>query len=179
MTQFFARIISGSVIAKVQLGSRRLPAAADGHNMLPPIPFAVGKPVSGYSLFELIHVVVVIGLLAAAGLKYYIDLREEALRAGLEIQARNFAAVIQGARADWLLQHHPVNISTAPGSKLYLDLDGNRIYVNEMGWPANSSAELDSSSESQTAAECYELWFGRIDRYRRQQRSTTLSYISR
>lgn len=147
--------------------------------MLPPIPFAVGKPVSGYSLFELIHVVVVIGLLAAAGLKYYIDLREEALRAGLEIQARNFAAVIQGARADWLLQHHPVNISTAPGSKLYLDLDGNRIYVNEMGWPANSSAELDSSSESQTAAECYELWFGRIDRYRRQQRSTTLSYISR
>jgi hypothetical protein len=78
----------------------------------------------------------------------------------LETQARNFAGVIQGARADWLLEKHPETISTEPGSKHSVNLDGTRIYVNEMGWPANSSAELDSSSDSQTAAECYELWFG-------------------
>lgn len=118
------------------------------------------KPQLGFSLLELILVIVLIGLLAAAGLKYYIDLREAAIRTGLQTQARNFAGIIQGARADWLSERRPDSIPTEPGSKLAVDLDGTRIYVNEMGWPANSSAELDSSSGSQTAAECYELWFG-------------------
>jgi len=43
---------------------------------------------------------------------------------------------------------------------LSVDLDGQQIFVNEYGWPANTSPELDSSVGTQTAAECYELWFG-------------------
>jgi prepilin-type N-terminal cleavage/methylation domain-containing protein len=148
-----------------EFGSRSLPAAADRRKQLPPVRFApqrrtVGKPALGYNLLELILVMVIIGLVAAAGLKYYIDLQEEALRTGLESQARNFAGFVQVARADLLMQKRPDLIPTEPGRKLSVDLDGTRIYVNEFGWPANSSTELDSSSESQTAAECYELWFG-------------------
>lgn len=115
---------------------------------------------SAYSLFELILVIVIIGILAAAGLAYYIQVREEAVRTEVQTQARNFAGAIQGARAAWLIGEHPDIIPTEPGSKLTVNLDGTLIYVNEMGWPANSSAELDSSSDSQTAAECYELWVG-------------------
>ena len=114
---------------------------------------------SGYSLFELIVVIVIIALIAAAGLKYYMDIRDEAVRTGLVTQARNFAAVIQGARAQWLSGDHPDIAPTQPGMKLAVNLDGNRVFVNERGWPANTSIELDSSSNSQTAAECYELWF--------------------
>lgn len=151
-------ILLRKTLGKPALGSRDLL-----RKPLPPVPFAFGKPALGYSLFELILVIVIIGLIAAAGLKYYIDLREEALRTGMETQARNFAGIIQGARADWLLKQHPANVPTEPGSKLAVDLDGTRIFVNEKGWPANSSAELDSSSDSQTAAECYELWFGMMN----------------
>ena len=101
----------------------------------------------------------VIALLASAGLKYYMDIRDAAVRTGLVTQARNFAGVIQGARAQWLAGAHPELAPTKPGIKLTVNLDGTEIFVNERGWPANSSVELDSSSDSQTAAECYELWF--------------------
>jgi MSHA pilin protein MshB len=115
---------------------------------------------NGYSLFELILVVVIIGILAAGGIRYYLAVQEEALLTGLDSQARVFAGAIHGARADWLLQQRPANVPTEPGQKLSVNLDGSIIFVNEMGWPANSSTELDSSIDSQTAAECYELWFG-------------------
>lgn len=113
-----------------------------------------------FSLFELILVIVIVGLLAAAAVKYYMDLREEALRTAVQTQARNFAGAIQMARADWLTKQPPEFVPTRPGQKISLDLDGTLIYVNEWGWPANTSAELDSSSDSQTAAECHELWVG-------------------
>ncbi len=119
-----------------------------------------GNSQLAFSLIELIFVIVVIGLLAAAGLKYYIDLREEALRTAVQTQARNFAGAIQVARADWLTGQAPEILPTGPGEKFALDLDGTQIFVSERGWPANTSAELDSSSDSQTAAECYELWVG-------------------
>jgi prepilin-type N-terminal cleavage/methylation domain-containing protein len=122
--------------------------------------FSPGSSQLGYSLLEMIIVIVAIGLLAAAGLKYYIGLREEALRTAVQTQARNFAGAIQVARADWLTRQIPGSIPTQPGHKLALDLDGTQVYVNELGWPANTSAELDSSSDTQTPAECYELWVG-------------------
>ena len=113
----------------------------------------------GYSHFELIFVIVIISLVAAAGLKYYVDVREEALKVGLETQARAFTVAIQAVRAQWILGKHTGVMPTAPHRKLAIDMDGIRIYVNEAGWPANTSTELDSASESQTPAECYELWF--------------------
>ncbi len=139
---------------KPQSGSHR-----SLHERLPPAAFASGKPQSGYSLFELIIVVVVIGLLAAAGITYYLELQEEALHAQLKTQARNFAGAIQVVRSGLMLQQHPEKIPTEPGNKLGVDMDGTLIYVNELGWPANSSPELDSSSDTQTAAECYQLWY--------------------
>lgn len=116
-------------------------------------------PQVGFTLVELILVIVVIGVLAAASLKYYVDLHEQAVKTGHLTQARYFTAAVQIARAEWLLGRPPEEIPTAAGKKMAVDLGGTNLYVNEMGWPANSSVELDSSSESQTAAECYELWF--------------------
>lgn len=114
----------------------------------------------GYSLFEIVLVVVIISILAAAGLKYYTDINDAARKTGFESQARSFAAAIHAGRADWMLQQYSGRIPTQPGTKLSVNLDGERIFVNEKGWPANTSPELDSSIETQTAAECYELWFG-------------------
>jgi prepilin-type N-terminal cleavage/methylation domain-containing protein len=114
----------------------------------------------GFSLFEIVLVVVIISILAAAGLKHYIDISDAARKTGFQSQARSFAAAIQSARAAWMLKKHNGRVPTQPGIKLSVDLDGERIFVNENGWPANTSPELDSSIETQTAAECYELWFG-------------------
>jgi prepilin-type N-terminal cleavage/methylation domain-containing protein len=114
----------------------------------------------GFSLFEIVLVVVIISILAAVGLKHYTDISDAARKTGFLSQARIFAAAIQSARAVWMLKKHNGRVPTQPGIKLSVDLDGERIFVNENGWPANTSPELDSSIETQTAAECYELWFG-------------------
>ena len=123
-------------------------------------PHSSPDQLQGYSLFEIVLVVIIISILAAAALKHYTDINDEARKTGFESQARSFAAAIQSARADWILQKHGGSIPTQPGTKLSVNLDGETIFVNENGWPANTSPELDSSVETQTAAECYELWFG-------------------
>ena len=113
---------------------------------------------SGFTAFELTLVIVILGLLSAAALQYYLELREEALRTGLQVQAHNFATAVYGARAAWLVKRHSGAIPLIEPGKSYVDLESTRIYLNEMGWPANTSIELDSSANSQTPAECYELW---------------------
>ncbi len=111
-------------------------------------------------MFELVMVIVIISIVAAASLKYYIDVREEALLTSFETQSSRFAAVVYTARAEWFLQGHSAEVPTQPGDKMSVNLDGEIVFVNEYGWPANTSPELDSSLDTQTAAECYELWIG-------------------
>ncbi len=106
----------------------------------------------GFSLFELIVVFVVIGILAAKGFDYYGDLIKQAKAAGLESVARQFAAVSSGLHAQWVVSQ----TQNAPLSPQYLEQQP--VYMNEYGWPANTNAKLSAVSKSQSAIECEQLW---------------------
>lgn len=107
----------------------------------------------GFTLIELIVVVVVIGLLAVTGMKYYMDLLQESRRTSVEILSHRFTTATALVRAQWIMQGGPAQ--RKPG--LVVDVEGINVYVTENGWPANTDGG-NARSNTQTDAECYQIW---------------------
>ncbi|MDN3608291.1 prepilin-type N-terminal cleavage/methylation domain-containing protein [Vibrio ostreicida] len=68
---------------------------------------------TGFSLVELIVVIVVVGLLAVAALPRFLDVTDEAKKASIEGVAGGFATGVLSARAQWEAEARPsVSVST-------------------------------------------------------------------
>lgn len=67
------------------------------------------KKQSGFSLVELVVVIVILGLLAAAALPKFLDVTDEAKKASIEGVAGGFATAVLSARAQWEAQARPTN----------------------------------------------------------------------
>ncbi|WP_047047421.1 prepilin-type N-terminal cleavage/methylation domain-containing protein [Vibrio mexicanus] len=68
---------------------------------------------SGFSLVELVVVIVVVGLLAVAALPRFLDVTDEAKKASIEGVAGGFATGVLSARAQWEAEARPsVTLST-------------------------------------------------------------------
>ncbi len=122
-------------------------------------PFARARQQHGFSLLELTCVVVVIGILAAMGIKYYIDALDKARATGLEMLAWRFAQSTSVLHA-W--SSIPAGISPeshgvdARGIH-WVKLDGTVIYLNENRWPATTDAARSPEIGQQTADDCQSL----------------------
>ncbi|WP_077315290.1 prepilin-type N-terminal cleavage/methylation domain-containing protein [Vibrio palustris] len=102
----------------------------------------------GFSLIELVVVIVVIGLLAVAALPKFIDVTDEAKKSSIEGVAGGFATAVLSARAQWEAEarpneqdHHSVNYdgvafwlteSTSGGQETGFR-DGYPLAVNDGG----------------------------------------------
>ena len=68
---------------------------------------------SGFSLVELVVVIVVVGLLAVAALPRFLDVTDEAKKASIEGVAGGYATGVLSARAQWEAEARPsVTINT-------------------------------------------------------------------
>ncbi|MFB9215617.1 prepilin-type N-terminal cleavage/methylation domain-containing protein [Vibrio sinaloensis] len=78
---------------------------------------------SGFSLVELVVVIVVVGLLAVAALPRFLDVTDEAKKASIEGVAGGFATGVLSARAQWEAEARP---STTLNNEKYntVDYDG-------------------------------------------------------
>lgn len=105
-----------------------------------------GKRNQGFTMIELVVVIVLLGLLAAVALPKFADLATEGRAAALQGTRGGFAAAVQIAHAKWLAG----NSGTA-GS---VSLDGSTsVVVNAAGWPT-----VDTANAAQdTAAEVYAI----------------------
>lgn len=65
------------------------------------------KMQQGFSLVELVIVIVVVGLLAVAALPRFLDVTDEAKKASIEGVAGSFATGVLSARAQWEAQARP------------------------------------------------------------------------
>jgi len=115
------------------------------------------KTQHGFSLFELVVVAVVIGILASVGLEYYSQAIEESHRVGVEAQASNFTTAVAGVHTQWLLDSVKSRVSR-------VEIDGLQFYVSKRGWPAHVNVRgtkkkgKKSGKNWESSQNCYDLW---------------------
>lgn len=122
------------------------------------------KKQTGFTLIELVIVVVILGFLAVTAIPKFIDLTEQAKQANVEGMAGGFATGISLARAQWEAESRPV-----AGGVNRIDYDGTVLYLTTSpdpnptnirpGYPTGFSAD-NPDGTAMAAADCIEVWQG-------------------
>lgn len=83
------------------------------------------KKSSGFTLIELVIVVVILGFLAVTAIPKFIDLTEQAKQANIEGMAGGFATAVSLARAQWEAEGRPQDTS----NRNSVDYDGSILIL--------------------------------------------------
>ena len=127
------------------------------------------KQQTGFSLIELVIVIVVLGILAVTALPRFLDVSEEAKNASVEGVSGGFATGVLLVRAQWEAKGR-----SKEGGVNTILYDGNRIYLTtptdaevesgliSPGYPidTSSSASINVSPGGLTSARCLYIWNG-------------------
>jgi MSHA pilin protein MshB len=82
------------------------------------------KQAAGFTLIELVIVVVILGFLAVTAIPKFLDLTEQAKQANIEGMAGGFATGVSLARAQWEAEARPND-----GTNNFVDYDGTTVYL--------------------------------------------------
>ena len=82
------------------------------------------KKSSGFTLIELVIVVVILGFLAVTAIPKFLDLTDQAKQANIEGMAGGFATAISLARAQWEAEGRPNN-----GTQNTVNYDGSQLVL--------------------------------------------------
>jgi len=118
------------------------------------------KKQTGFSLVELVIVIVIVGLLAVAALPKFLDITDEAKRASIEGVAGGFATAVLSARAQWEAESRPqvgdVNMVDYDGVDFILTDSSNNSSFRD-GYPLAVSSSANSGVSGATNTTCLEL----------------------
>ncbi|KLV06161.1 MSHA biogenesis protein MshB [Photobacterium aquae] len=112
---------------------------------------------SGFSLVELVVVIIVVGLLAVAALPRFMNVTDEAKKASIEGIAGGYATAVMSVRAQWEAYGRPKN-----DGRSMVDYDGTDFYLTmesddgkpRIGYPVS----LDNKAiDSMVVADCVSL----------------------
>ncbi|NMP31931.1 type II secretion system protein [Thalassotalea sp. M1531] len=123
------------------------------------------KKQTGFTLIELVIVVVILGFLAVTAIPKFLDLTDQAKEANIEGMAGGFATAVSLVRAQWEAEGRPVdgtsrNIVEYDGTEVLLTTedDANNVrpgYVVATTGGVNAGAGLGGGF---TVANCIEIW---------------------
>ncbi|GAM54497.1 MSHA pilin protein mshB [Vibrio ishigakensis] len=118
---------------------------------------------AGFSLVELVIVIVVLGLLAVAALPKFLDVTDSAKQASIEGVAGGYATAVLSARAQWEAEVRPQE--TAGNTRTnFVDYDGSEFWLTTSdqdnyrdGYPIALKEDGSQSPLAVTAQRCVDL----------------------
>lgn len=129
----------------------------------------MGRRSAGFSLIELVIVIVILGILAATALPRFLDVTEEAKKASVEGVSGGFATGVLLVRAQWEAEgrnkQNGQNTVVYDGSRFYLTTPTEQQVsdgVLSPGYPMDTagSGTVDVDPGNLTAARCLKIWNG-------------------
>lgn len=108
----------------------------------------------GFTLIELIVVIVILGIIAAVALPRFVNLKNDAHAAAVSGSGGALKSAIVLAHAKWLAGGYSGPVDN-------LDLYGtgsNLMDMNASGWPAQSWPPFEADPQLNNTADCISVW---------------------
>lgn len=112
----------------------------------------MNKKSAGFTMIELVIVIVILGILAATALPRFINVNSQAHQAAVAGAGGGLGSAVALSHALWMAQGLTAADATAA-------MDGATVVFNAAGWPVGSDASGASVGTS-AAPDCSAIWNG-------------------
>ena len=117
----------------------------------------------GFTLIELVVVIVILGILATTALPKFINLSDDALQAKVQANAGALRSGVNLAHLKWHALGSPLGFNERDNIQLYGSNAAGQIDINPQGYPAQSYAGSDVVISTNNDDDCLSLWQALIE----------------